>query len=111
MLPPDFRAALAHDFAPDFVTEDAADRAEYGRDWTRVFAPAPAAIAFPRTTAEVAKLLALCNAARVPVVPSGGRTGLAHPELQTAVGYACNSMLWDGTRPYNSWAPWMKAPR
>jgi FAD/FMN-containing dehydrogenase len=77
MLPPDFRAALARDFAPDFFTEEAADRAEYGRDWTRVFPPAPSAVAFPRSTADVARLLALCNAERVPVVPSGGRTGLA----------------------------------
>src|ERR1700753_1499970 len=77
MLPPDFRAALARDFAPDFVTEEAADRAEYGRDWTRVFAPAPAAIAFPRTTDEAARTLTRGSAARVPVVPSGGRTGLA----------------------------------
>jgi FAD/FMN-containing dehydrogenase len=77
MLPEAFRAALARDFPADFVTEDAAERAEYGRDWTRVHAPAPSAIAFPRATEEVARLLALCSAHRVPVVPSGGRTGLA----------------------------------
>ncbi|HEY2747022.1 MAG TPA: FAD-binding oxidoreductase [Polyangia bacterium] len=77
MLPEPFAAALARDFPADFVTDDAAERAEYGRDWTRVFAPAPSAIAFPRTTDEVARLLALCSAHRVPVVPSGGRTGLA----------------------------------
>jgi FAD/FMN-containing dehydrogenase len=77
MLPDAFRAALARDFPADFATEDAAERAEYGRDWTKVYAPAPSAIAFPRTTDEVARLLALCSAHRVAVVPSGGRTGLA----------------------------------
>ncbi|HXU70472.1 MAG TPA: FAD-binding oxidoreductase [Polyangia bacterium] len=77
MLPQAFRDALARDFPADFVTEDAADRAEYGRDWTKVYAPDPSAIAFPRTTDEVSRLLALCSAHRVPVVPSGGRTGLA----------------------------------
>ena len=77
MLPDAFRATLAHDFPADFVTEDDAERAEYGRDWTKVYAPAPSAIAFPRTTDEVARLMALCSAHRVPVVPSGGRTGLA----------------------------------
>ncbi len=77
MLPEPFRARLASDFPADFVTDDEAERAEYGRDWTRVYAPAPSAIAFPRTTDEVARLLALCSAHRVPVVPSGGRTGLA----------------------------------
>ena len=77
MLPEPFRAALARDFPADFVTDDAAERAEYGRDWTKVYAPDPSAIAFPRTTDEVSRLLALCSAHRVPVVPSGGRTGLA----------------------------------
>ena len=77
MLPEPFRAALARDFPADFVTEDEAERAEYGRDWTKVYAPAPSAIAFPRTTGEVSRLMALCSAHRLPVVPSGGRTGLA----------------------------------
>jgi FAD/FMN-containing dehydrogenase len=77
MLPDAFRAALARDFPADFVTEDAAERAEYGRDWTRVYAADAAAIAFPRTTDEVSRLLALCTAHALPVVPSGGRTGLA----------------------------------
>lgn len=77
MLPEAFRAAIARDFPEDFLTDDAAERAEYGRDWTRVYTPAPSAIAFPRTTDEVSRLMALCSAHRVPVVPSGGRTGLA----------------------------------
>src|SRR4051794_6459971 len=77
MLPEAFRAAVARDFPADFLTDDAAERAEYGRDWTRVYAPDPSAIAFPRTTDEVSRLMALCSAHRVAVVPSGGRTGLA----------------------------------
>ena len=77
MLPADFQTAVARDFPADFLTDDPADLAEYGRDWTRVYAPAPSAIAFPRSTDEVSRLLALCNAHGVPVVPSGGRTGLA----------------------------------
>ena len=35
-----------------------------------------AALALPRSTEDVATLLAACNAARVPVVPYGGGTGL-----------------------------------
>src|SRR3954468_1306405 len=77
MLPEAFRAAAARDFPTDFLTDDAAERAEYGRDWTRVVAPSPSAIAFPRTTDEVSRLLAACHEAHVAVVPSGGRTGLA----------------------------------
>jgi FAD/FMN-containing dehydrogenase len=77
MLPPDFRAAVARDFPADFLSEDPAELAEYGRDWTRIYAPAPSAIALPRTTDEVSRLLALASQHRVAVVPSGGRTGLA----------------------------------
>src|SRR4051794_12783571 len=76
-LPDPFKMAVARDFPTDFLSTDAADRMEYGRDWTRIHAPAPSAIAFPRTTDQVSRLLALCSAHRVPVVPSGGRTGLA----------------------------------
>ncbi len=37
---------------------------------------APLAVAYPRDTAEVAAVLKLCNARRVPVVAQGGLTGL-----------------------------------
>jgi FAD/FMN-containing dehydrogenase len=72
-----FFADLAGRFPQDFFARDAAELAEYGRDWTRVHAPAPSAVALPRTTDEVARLLRACHDASVSVVPSGGRTGLA----------------------------------
>src|SRR5687768_17120304 len=61
----------------DRVSTEPADLATYGRDWTKVFTPAPAAVVFPRSTDEVAAILRACNDAGVAVVPSGGRTGLA----------------------------------
>ncbi|HEY4120941.1 MAG TPA: FAD-binding oxidoreductase [Byssovorax sp.] len=70
-------ARIAREFPADFLTREPDDLAEYGGDWTKVHARAPSAIALPRTTDEVSRLLALCDAARVGVVPSGGRTGLA----------------------------------
>lgn len=70
-------ARIHESIRPDLVSQEASDLAEYGRDWTRVYAPAPSAIAFPRTTDEVSRLLAICDQERVAVVPSGGRTGLA----------------------------------
>jgi FAD/FMN-containing dehydrogenase len=76
-LPAGLASAIARDFPADFLTTDPAERAEYGRDWTRVIAPAPSAVAFPRTTDEVSRLLALASAHKFPIVPSGGRTGLA----------------------------------
>jgi FAD/FMN-containing dehydrogenase len=76
-LDPRLRHVLSEGFPPDFLSEDASDLAEYGRDWTRVVAPAPCAIAFPRTTDEVSRLVAACHREGVAIVPSGGRTGLA----------------------------------
>jgi FAD/FMN-containing dehydrogenase len=77
LLPEAFLRAVAEAFPADFLTREPSELQEYGRDWTRVYAPAPSAVAFPRGTEEVARLLALCDRYRVPVVPSGGRTGLA----------------------------------
>ena len=75
-LPQAFLDALLH-FPPDFASHDPDDLQSYGRDWTRVFEPAPSLVVFPRTTQEVSQFLALANAHDVAVVPSGGRTGLA----------------------------------
>ncbi|MFO0572893.1 MAG: FAD-binding oxidoreductase [Polyangia bacterium] len=72
-----FVQAVRSELPADLLSLDEADRIEYGRDWTRTYAPAPSAVAFPRSGAEVATLLRLCSQHRVPVVPSGGRTGLA----------------------------------
>lgn len=77
-LPDDLVAALRRDpFPDDFLLTDPEEVRARGVDWTRVWEPDPSAVALPRTTAEVAALLRLCDAHRVPVVPSGGRTGLA----------------------------------
>ncbi len=79
MSPPHaaFRQALRAALPELHTSEDPADLATYGRDWTRVYEAAPSLVAFPRTTAEVSALLALANEHGVAVVPSGGRTGLA----------------------------------
>jgi FAD/FMN-containing dehydrogenase len=76
-LSEDFLAAITGGFAEDFFTQDPDEREHYGRDATRVVSPRASAVALPRTTDEVSRFLALCDRHRVPVVPSGGRTGLA----------------------------------
>jgi FAD/FMN-containing dehydrogenase len=76
-LPEAFLADVSRCFPPDFLSTDSGDLATFGRDWTKVFDPRPSAVALPRSTQEVAQLLTLCSTHRVPVVPSGGRTGLA----------------------------------
>ncbi len=59
------------------VATDAADLEHYGKDWTKVYVPAPALIAFPKSTGEVSQILRFCNDEGFAVVPSGGRTGLS----------------------------------
>ncbi len=51
--------------------------AVYGRDWTRVFSPAPAAVVFPTTVDQVQQLVLRAQERRWALVPSGGRTGLS----------------------------------
>jgi glycolate oxidase subunit GlcD len=62
---------------PDLVTTDPSDLEEFGRDWTRVISPAPLAVVRPRTNDEVIAIVKACHLAKVAMVPSGGRTGLA----------------------------------
>src|SRR5579885_208875 len=73
----DIVQALFKDFPKDFLTFNPEELQTYGRDWTKVYSPAPSAIAFPRTTDEVSRFLKTCSANRIAVVPSGGRTGLS----------------------------------
>ncbi len=72
-----FLDALARDFPADFSSKDPAELLAYGKDWTKVFTPAPSLLVRPRSTAEVAAFLKLASAHGKQVVPSGGRTGLA----------------------------------
>jgi FAD/FMN-containing dehydrogenase len=76
-LPPGFAKRMASDFPADLLSEDPATLATFGIDWTTVYTPNACAVAQPRSTDEVARLLTLANQFHVAVVPSGGRTGLA----------------------------------
>jgi FAD/FMN-containing dehydrogenase len=49
----------------------------YGKDWTKHFAPAPLAIAFPKSIEQVQAIVRWANQRQVALVPSGGRTGLS----------------------------------
>lgn len=56
---------------------DAESAAHYGRDWTRVYPPAPAAVVLPGDIAQVQQIVRLAARECLPIVPSGGRTGLS----------------------------------
>ncbi len=78
-----FLTVLATRLAADQIATDDATLQTYGKDWTRVYTPAPSAVVFPRSAAEVAAVLQLASQHRVAIVPSGGRTGLAGGAMAT----------------------------
>jgi len=49
----------------------------HGCDWTRFRTPDAAAIVFPRSIDEARQLVGVAIEHRIPLVPSGGRTGLS----------------------------------
>src|SRR5512140_2607598 len=69
--------ALAEIVGERHLLAAADDLAPYAKDWTRDLVAVPAAVARPRTTEEVSRLLAFCNARAIPVTPQGGRTGMS----------------------------------
>jgi len=63
---------------PDLeLSTDPAVLESHGQDWTRFRKPAPSAIAFPVSIKQVCKLVEVAAQALIPLVPSGGRTGLS----------------------------------
>ena len=62
---------------PGKVLTDADSLNAYGKDWTKHFAPAPLAIAFPKSIEQVQAIVRWANQHKVALVPSGGRTGLS----------------------------------
>src|SRR5688572_15931062 len=60
---------------PDALLTQREDCAPYGSDWSRTPAN-PGPVCLPSTVEQVARILAACSELKMPVVPSGGRTGL-----------------------------------
>lgn len=70
-------AALKQIVGEDKVRIDADSLSTYGKDWTKVYEPKPAAIVFPKTVEQVQAIVKLANEQGFSLVPSGGRTGLS----------------------------------
>ena len=63
---------------PDLeISLDSAVLESHGCDWTRFRQPAPAAVVFPRSIDDVTGLVRVAAENGIPLVPSGGRTGLS----------------------------------
>ena len=52
------------------------DTAKWQNDWMKTYTADPIAVVKPKTTEEVAAVVALANETETPVVPVGGNTGL-----------------------------------
>ncbi|MGD9787408.1 MAG: FAD-binding oxidoreductase [Sulfuricellaceae bacterium] len=87
MLSDEFLSRLKALLPADALLLDAAECYAYGYDNSRKVFP-PQAVALPSTTAEVAAVIALCHAFRVPVVPRGRGTGTAGGSLPEQGGVA-----------------------
>jgi FAD/FMN-containing dehydrogenase len=75
---------LAALLPPGRVLTDAESLAAFGRDWSEIHLPPPAAVVLPRAVAEVAAVVRFANEHRVPLVPSGGRTGMSGGAVASA---------------------------
>ncbi|MVW71459.1 MULTISPECIES: FAD-binding oxidoreductase [unclassified Bordetella] len=76
MTTSDFSQRLIEALGPDTVFTAPDDIEPWLTDWRGLYKGQAQAVVRPRTTEEVAKCLALCQQAGVPVVPRGGNTGL-----------------------------------
>lgn len=72
-----FWEALAQCLSPtDLISGEDVSETDI-KDWSAEIPGRPIGLALPRSTQEVSEILSLCNRHSIPVVPQGGRTGLA----------------------------------
>ncbi len=79
---------LAAIVGPDHVLTDPAATAPHERDITGQYRGRARAVVRPGSTEEVARILALAEETRTPVVPQGGNTGLSGGGVPDASGRA-----------------------
>ena len=86
--PAKFVAGIGAIVGAAHLLTDSAAMAPYLADWRGRFTGRARAVVLPADTAEVARVVAACAAARVPIVPQGGRTGLVLGSVPDASGSA-----------------------
>lgn len=69
--------ALRDLFGEKQIRTDEESLTHYGKDWTNGFLVAPSAVVFPESNDQVVELVRYAIEQNVPLVPSGGRTGLS----------------------------------
>jgi glycolate oxidase len=97
--PPRLARELEEAAGPDAVTADPSDLAAFAADESGAEAVAPDVLVRPADTDGVARVLAVANRLRVPVVPAGARTGLAGGAVPHSGGIALSLERLDGIQP------------
>ena len=69
-LAPELLDKLSQIVGANKLLMDADDHVQYGRDWTRVETPAPAAVVLPGSIEQVQALVQVANAEGLAIVPS-----------------------------------------
>ncbi|HEX8602841.1 MAG TPA: FAD-linked oxidase C-terminal domain-containing protein [Pseudoduganella sp.] len=80
------RAALYSVLKPHCLLFDEEDTRPYECDGLTAYRQLPLAVALPENEAQVAAVLRVCSALRVPIVPRGAGTGLSGGALPVADG-------------------------
>jgi FAD/FMN-containing dehydrogenase len=68
---------LEREIGASKISCDPVELESYGRDWTRAWKANPSAVCFPESTEDVASIVQWARKYSIPIVPSGGRTGLS----------------------------------
>ena len=71
-----FIAACQKIIGTQYVLLSDTDKSPFLTDWSKRFRGSAIAVLKPKTTTEVAALVALCNQENVAIIPQGGNTGL-----------------------------------
>ena len=86
MLPPEFRAAVAHAFPAGALVTEPEQLRTYECDALTGHRAVPDLVVIPGSAAEVQEVVRLCHAHRVPFVARGAGTGLSGGALPVADG-------------------------
>lgn len=84
--PEDVIRRLIEIVGPSHAIRDPADQTGYLREWRDLYVGQTPVVLRPGSTAEVSRILALANEARVAVVPQSGNTGLVGGQIPTQAG-------------------------
>ncbi len=83
---PELLAKLAAIVGPEHALRDPDQQLPYLREMRDLYFGKAAMVLRPKTTAQISQILALCNEARVGVVPQAGNTGLVGGQVPYETG-------------------------